>query len=165
MAKANSTLSQSTLMRLFEYNAATGIFTRLHSIHGNPLRKEITEANSNGYIAMVICGRKEYAHRMAWLWVYGIHPSGVIDHINGIKTDNRIENIRDVTQQANLQNRKKIRLNSKSEFRGVRPSLKKWSARITVSGKEHHIGSFDTREDAYAAYLSAKRLMHDGCTI
>lgn len=165
MAIANSTLTVSELKRHVEYDATTGIFTRLNTIHGNPCRKQLTKPQRIGYIVFEVCGRKEYAHRMAWLWVYGVQPSNGIDHINGVKTDNRIQNLRDVPQQINMQNRSKVNLNRTSNLRGVRPSLNRWSARITVNRKEIHIGNFDTKEQAHAAYIATKRLLHIGCTI
>ncbi len=162
MATPNSTLDQATLKSQFDYDQITGLFTRLYSIHGNPLRRQITDANCNGYIVFEICGRKEYAHRMAWLWVHGVQPC-VIDHINGIKTDNRICNLRDVVPQVNLQNRKNFRRNPMSALQGVSPSLKKWTARISVDRKTIHLGSFETKDEAHAAYISAKIRLHAGC--
>ena len=165
MAKANSTLTKESLAKFFEYDEKTGIFTRLHTIHGNSFRKQITIANSNGYIVFEVCGRKEYAHRMAWLWCSGIQPIYNIDHINGIKTDNRICNLRDVPQKINRHNIHKTNPNKISGICGVRPSLKRWSARIFASGKEIHLGNFPTKEAAYAVYILAKKKMHEGYVI
>lgn len=62
-----------------------------------------------GYNIIEIDGVKFYAHRLVWLYHYGVWPAGVIDHVNGDKTDNRIDNIRDVSQRTNLENQAKYK--------------------------------------------------------
>jgi len=60
--------------------------------------------DKDGYLILKIKGKQFKAHRLAWTFYYGKEPNGVIDHINRIKTDNRIENLRDTTQQINILN-------------------------------------------------------------
>ncbi len=106
-------------------------------------------------------------HRIAWLIVHGVLPEDEIDHINGVKDDNRMENLRVADHRTNMQNLRKALSTNKLGLLGVQERCdgKKWCARIIANGKTHHLGSFDTPERAHAAYLTAKRKLHDGCTI
>lgn len=90
-----------------------------------------------------------YAHRVAWAIHHGIWPDGQIDHINGDRTDNRICNLRDVTQAQNLKNVKKIGPN---KFKGVTRTPSAWVARIRANGKIQHLGSFRCETAAAIAY-------------
>ena len=96
------------------------------------------------------------AHRVCWLLHYGSWPTFYIDHINGIPSDNRLENLRPCTHAENMKNRRKAKNNS-SGYVGVvwHDIAKKWAARI----RDKHIGLYDRKEDASEAYKSeAKRL-------
>jgi hypothetical protein len=117
-------------------------------------------------------GKIFLAHRLAWLYVHGVMPEHYVDHINGVKNDNRIENLRDVKQGVNLQNQKRAKRNRvSSDLLGVSFSNKgqnkdrPYRARIVVDRKEIHLGTFAYEKDAHDAYLAAKRQYHEGCTI
>ena len=99
--------------------------------------------------------------------MYGEMPKQNIDHINGIRDDNRIENLRDVSQKINLQNKRNPNANSTSKFLGVcwHKSRNKWQSQIAVNGKDKYLGLFETAELAHEAYLIAKRELHEGCTL
>ncbi len=99
-----------------------------------------------------------YNHRVVWAITYGEWPSGPIDHINGIHSDNRPENLRIATVTENAHNRGITKANS-SGFRGVcKPSKsRKYIAQITVNGDHINLGSFDTAEGASAAYEAAAK--------
>lgn len=118
-----------------------------------------------GYLRIRILGGEYPGHRLAWLYVFGHWPSRCIDHINGNRLDNRIANLRDVSQQANTQNHRVASLTNRSGFLGVTAHKKKWRATITVDGRAKHIGVFETPHEAHAAYVEAKRSMHEGCSI
>jgi ribosome biogenesis SPOUT family RNA methylase Rps3 len=97
-----------------------------------------------------------------------VWPKHTIDHINGVRTDNRIGNLRDVTQQKNSENMRRPQKRTISGFLGVHVQRRKtvrYLAQIVTDGKLRHLGSYDTAEDAHAAYLEAKRRLHEGCTI
>jgi hypothetical protein len=98
---------------------------------------------------------------------HGEWPAQQIDHINMNRTDNRIANLRSVSPRVNSENRRTAQSQNLVGLRGVswRDHCKKWRSRITVHGVEHRLGQFDTAEDAHAAYLEAKRRLHEGCTI
>ena len=65
--------------------------------------KEVGTISGHGHKQTHLDGDTYYIHRLIWLYVYGSWPENTIDHINGIKTDNRLENLRDVTQAVNIQ--------------------------------------------------------------
>jgi hypothetical protein len=120
-----------------------------------------------GYTVISVDGKTHYAHRLAWFYVHGAMPEMWIDHINGDKSDNRISNLRHATPATNNQNRKACQRNSKTGVLGVDVCRRtgKFRAQITIGGKKHNIGNFDTIDEAHAAYLKVKREAHQGCTI
>ena len=118
--------------------------------------------NFKGYIKINIYGKEYLAHRLAWLYVYGKLPESFLDHINEIRDDNRITNLRLATLQENYHNISKPQKNNKSGILGVcRANCgKKWRADICFNGKIKYLGVFNTAEQAYDAYLKAKRELH-----
>lgn len=104
------------------------------------------------------------AHRIAWLYMTGEFPDGVIDHINGNPSDNRWCNLRCVTQKENSQNVYKAKKNSKSGLLGAHFSKvhRRWVAQIRVNGKTKQIGAFDDAQSAHQAYIAEKRRLHEG---
>lgn len=145
-----------------KYDRDTGVFTWADT-------GKVAGSLRNGYTVINIetFAPAKRAHRLAWLYVYGKWPTGDIDHINGERSDNRIENLRDVTRAINIQNRRKASAGSKSGLLGVvaRTRGKPWGASIRVDGKNKYLGTWDTKEQAHEAYLIAKRKYHPGCTI
>jgi hypothetical protein len=121
----------------------------------------------DGYHVLRVDGRNVLAHRIAWLIVHGVWPSGDLDHINGDPSDNRLANLRDVSHSVNLQNRRVPQASATSGRLGVTwdKRNKRWQAAIRVGGKTRHIGRFDDIDVAAEAYLAAKRACHAGCTI
>ena len=109
------------------------------------------------YPSMAIFGVQYGAHRIAWLYHYGKWPEGVIDHINRNINDNRITNLRDVSQGDNTRNRGKISTNT-SGYNGVyfNKSRGYWYAQIKVDGRNKHLGTFDTKEAAWDRRISAQ---------
>lgn len=100
------------------------------------------------------------AHRLAWLISFGTYPNGEIDHINGVRSDNRLENLRVVSRSENMQNTTHSR--GPSGLRGVgwHKATRKWRARVVVAGAEAYVGWFDSERDAYSAYLAAREKFH-----
>jgi len=134
--------------------------------------KEGDEAGSlkdDGYVVIYVLGKPYKAHRLAWLYVNGEFPAGEIDHIDGNKMNNAIINLRDVSREINQQNRRHAKAGNPAGFLGVTVDQKtgKYLARITKTGAKTStsLGRFDTPEEAHAAYVAAKRVLHEGCTI
>ena len=153
-------LTQRRLKELFHYDVSSGIFTtikRRGRIHAGFV-SGCHSVGRNGYVRVIISvDNREYrAHRLAWLYVYGEWPSDEIDHINGVSTDNRIENLRLATRPQNSHNSRKPKTN-KSGFKGVSWHAigKKWQAHIKSNGKNHYLGLFSTAKQAHLAYIEA----------
>lgn len=158
-------LTQERLRELLDYNPETGVFTwkvkrRGYTEAGNVCGKSLI---TDGYQRIQVERRGYAAHRLAWLHVTGEWPKGNIDHINGIRHDNRIANLRDIPASLNRQNlHAATSRNKSSNLLGVswhnRP--RPWRSTIRIDGKRHHLGYFETKEAAFAAYVSAKRQLH-----
>lgn len=156
-------MSQEFLQTQLHYDPETGVFTWLPD---RPrARRSGGEAGveAYGYIQILVGGRAYRAHRLAWLYVHGQWPLHQIDHVNGIRSDNRIANLRDVPEMVNHQNLRATK--NRTGFMGVGKSKNRFYAAIQAEGKYHYLGHFVTAEEAATAYLEAKRRLHVGCTI
>lgn len=156
-------LTQERLKELLNYNPDTGIFTWLASSGNGTHAGAIAGSyDKDGYRKIAINRTGYRAHRLAWLFTFGVHPACQIDHINMDKEDNSILNLREATHSENLQNQFMPMRNSKSGLRGACWNVlaKKWKAKINVNHVEHYLGYFDTAEEAHQAYLSAKARLH-----
>lgn len=162
-------LTQQRLKYLLKYDAKTGLFTRRVRTSFQSRVGDVagTASGKLGHIQIRIDGHKYHANRLAFFWMDGVWPAGDVDHINGISSDNRLENLRDVTRAVNCQNRRRAHSNNESGLLGVSRDKRsgRWQSRIMVAGKSKSLGMFDAPEDAHSAYVSAKRDLHEGCTI
>lgn len=168
MVKKNITAEE--LRQALDYNSETGEF-RWKERDG--VRKEIntTFANkiaggnnaSHGYIEIGINNRRYLGHRLAWLYIYGDWPPCQIDHINMVRTDNRITNLRLANHSENKWNRGK-NSNNKSGYKGVRlhKASGLWQVRIMRERKEISLGYFKTIEEAVARYSEYIANLKDG---
>lgn len=165
-----NTLTQHRLRELLHYDHETGVFTWLVATNG---RRRVGEraghTNPYGYVRIKVDRVLYSAHRLAWLWMTGAWPTEEqIDHRNGVRSDNRWVNLREVSRSINLQNRRTPnRKNISTGLLGVsqRNSGQGFQARIRFENKEKRLGTFPTAELAHQAYLAAKRQLHPGCTI
>lgn len=105
-----------------------------------------------GYVMISVCGHRHSAHRLAWLYVHGKWPR-LIDHINGRRDDNRIDNLRECTASENSTNRLRWPRNS-SGLRGVHWDKRalKWVAAIKFNGRYKFLGHFEDPIEAAEAY-------------
>lgn len=161
-------LTDKRLRELLNYEPETGLF--IWKVDRPPRAKagsRPTSPTKSGYLRASIDGKTYYQHRLAWLYTHGDWPKGVIDHINGDVSDNRINNLRDVNHSTNLQNLRRARSDSQVGLIGVhrRNDTGRYTARIQINGRNATIGCFDSPEAAHEAYLSAKRAFHEGCTL
>lgn len=141
-------MSVSMLTKLIHCDPDNGILTwreRAHNVHpswsagrlkawnsryaGTPALSSVCKVN--GYKTGYVMGRAFRSHRVVWAMTYGRWPENHIDHVNGDKTDNRIENLRDITNEENTRNARYVR-SGRSIVPGVQwvPRLNKWQARI-----------------------------------
>ena len=168
MSNSNSTLTQERLKEILQYDPETGIFTWLRpsKYRGRDYVGGVAGSiTKHGYLSVMLGGVSDPSHRLAWLYEFGAWPCGDIDHKNGNTTDNRIANLRDVSTSTNCENRRGPTKFNKSGFLGVSPHRGRWKAGIRVKGAYHYLGLFDDPLVAYDAYLTAKRNLHEGCTI
>lgn len=146
-------LTQERLKELLHYNSETGEFTWLVARNGTKNDHTAGSADSQGYVGIRIDGRRHKAHRLAWLYVHGRWPESFIDHINQVRKDNRISNLREATRSLNGHNRPKPKHNT-SGFKGVSFHRKtgKWKASVTFKGVRHYLGLFASPREAHQAY-------------
>ncbi len=159
-------ITQNYLKTLFEYDQKTGNLIWLKNKRQKTKGKIAGSLGSKGHVEIKIDGIKYQAHRLVWLYLNGNFPTNQIDHINRIKSDNRIENLREVTNSENKQNIDKPRGYS-NPYMGVyfHKKRKKWRSKITKEGVQYELGFFDTPELAKKAYLDAKKELHPFYTI
>ncbi len=173
---ARSDITAQHVRELLDYDHETGIFVwKTRGAHQfkkpkyqDPWNRRFAGAVAgheyDGYIFISLERCPIPAHRLAWLHFYGTWPSLVVDHINGIRSDNRIANLRDVSVGINSQN---ISGRRRSPNLGVtKSSANRYMARIrSPGGRSIYLGSFKTAQEAHSAYISAKREMHPGNTL
>ena len=160
-------LTAATLRSVLIYDPTTGLFWRPY--HAKKYRgrapRRVGNTNADGYVHIRLLGRTYKAHRLVWLWLYGEHPAGEVDHKNGKRDDNRPDNLRLGTKTFNQENQRAGHRGSKTGFLGVSIHNSRYTARIQTNKVQRYLGTFDTPEEAYGAYLQAKRELHEGCTI
>ena len=113
--------------------------------------------DTGGYFSGYLLGRKSRAHRVAYAIYHDKWPEGFIDHINGIRTDNRAQNLRAVSRTENAHN-SRLAINNTSGRTGVayRDDTNRWVASIDADRKRISLGSFSSRDDAVAARIAAE---------
>lgn len=153
-------LTQVRLKELLKYNKRTGLFVwRVLGKNRRKAwyRKEAGRVNSEGYRRIAIAGKEYRCSRLAWLYCFGSFPAPPlqIDHINGIRDDDRLKNLRIATLTQQQMNSK---VRGRSKYRGVSKQREKWLASCCFgSGQRKYLGLFDTEEGAAAAYLRYAR--------
>lgn len=159
---AKEILTAEEARRLLDYNPETGELT--WRIRVSPAVLPGAKAgclHNSGYAILKVKRKMYQAHRVAWLIAFGRWPLEVIDHINGVRNDNRLTNLRECAHFENMQNVPKSQGKS-SKYLGVTFHKRhgKWSARVSLQGVRENIGYFETEGEAFAAYCDAKRQAH-----
>jgi hypothetical protein len=144
-------LTLQHLKEQLSYDPETGVFTRLKTHKKSLISKEAGSVNSIGYRQISLHNYQFYAHRLAFFYMTGTWPKQQIDHINGNRLDNRWENLREVSNMENAQNRK---------GKGACLTPWGWCTQITTNYEKKHLGYFATAEEANAVYLEAKNKYH-----
>lgn len=142
-----------------KYIPETGQFIRLTYKDSHP-SKIAGSPNNHGYIRIYVLGRVYSAHRLAFFFTHGRWPDGEIDHINGDRRDNRIENLRECSRFQNIQNVRRTKANGvpKGVFWDKR--FQKWQVQIRANGRKVHVGYFKEITEAEAAAIKARQELH-----
>ncbi len=150
------TITAGELRELLSYDETSGEFRwKVKPCKGRHVGDVAGNLNTNGYVQIRIKGKLYMSHRLAWLYVHGEWPKDQIDHIDGNRSNNRLNNLRSVSNRENACNQKSHR---EGRLFGSHYSKhdKKWRARIEINGKRISLGLFPTEQDAHEAYLKAK---------
>lgn len=152
------TLTAERLRALLDYDPATGIFIWREQRSRYAKGARAGTLNHDGYRRIGIDGKDYTANRLAWLHVHGEWPASAIDHKDGARDNNRIDNLRPATRSQNAANMARRRDNA-AGFKGVyfHKVARRWSAMITIDGHNKYLGLFDTPEAAHAAYCAAAK--------
>ena len=155
-------LKQDRLKELLGYDPETGLFTWKVTRGGTARAGTLagTLCKQRGYFQISIDNRLHQSHRLAWFYTHGVWPDE-LDHINRVRTDNRLENLREVTSSQNNQNAS-LRSNNTSGFKGVSFCSRtgRWRAQIRVDGKGRDLGRHRTPEEAFEAYRKGAAMYH-----
>jgi hypothetical protein len=163
-------LTQEQLKALISYDPVTGLF-RWRDRKGPRVKNDGWAGaicKKTGYMRITVSCQGYLAHRLAWLYMTGEWPTKIIDHKNKIRHDNRWENLRDVTNRENLENRRLDSWRAQCGRLGVSTSGEcyggslKYKATIVHKKQCFYIGRFATPQEAAAAYLGAKKMIHRG---
>lgn len=119
------------------------------------------QRSKNGYRQVGLMGQIIYEHRLIWMMVNGKLPDSQVDHVNGVKDDNRYENLRHADSSQNVANIGAKRDNT-SGAKNVHwcNRTSKWIAKVKLYGKTHYGGAFDQYEDAVRASAVARQKVH-----
>lgn len=157
-------LSAERARELFSYDPETGVIVRKVATTNSLKVGDVAGSpQSNGYLRVRVGCKLLHAHRLAWLIYTGEWPLQTIDHINGIRSDNRLSNLRDVSKAVNNQNKRAAC--SSSGYAGVFKSGARFASKVTIQRAQKYLGTYDTPAEAHQAYVTAKRQLHVGCTI
>lgn len=139
---------------LLDYDPSTGVFAwSLSPANRSKAGRRVGTIAKNGYVMIAILGKTRLAHRLAWLITFGRFPEYGIDHINQVKTDNRIVNLRDAPQSVNSKNHP---LNPRL-VGALRDENGGWTRTIIEYGKEQVAAGFKSPEEANKAYLKDQK--------
>ena len=145
---------------ILEVDVVAGVCRRRFK---NGVVKVVNTLNSYGYVVVNVQGKLKMVHRVIWEHVHGPIPYGLqIDHINGVRTDNKIANLRLVTNAENQQNKHKALSKNVTGVKGVvlHNLSSKFRSLIGFNGKQYCLGYFETIEEAAAAYQGAAAILH-----
>lgn len=144
----------------FEYDPITGIITARVSFGPHKANSRVGGRKRNGYRVVGAFWKVYPEHHLAWFLYHGRWPTEAIDHINGVRDDNRIENLREVTHAENCKNRRRMKNNS-SGVQGVYYSErhKMWKANIQANGHAVFLGYYRTIDEATIARKAAERAL------
>jgi len=156
-------LTQALLKKLLEYDPETGVFTWKVATSNRVKVGDVAGCkNPDGYIVIRIDRKHYQAHRLSWLFVNGYFPEYQIDHINGVRDDNRLCNLRESTNVCNMQNCKMSK-NNTTGIPGVSryKAAGKYQAQIMINGKRKHLGFYRNIVNAALARFTIEQQCPD----
>jgi hypothetical protein len=160
------TLTHQRLLEILSYDEASGHFLWIKPTSNRvKIGSKAGSVNLDGYVQIKIDGKLQYGHRLALFYTSGEMPPDMVDHINGVRDDNRLCNLRHVHVVMNNENRRSAQSNNKLGVLGVSPSRGRFKAQIQVGGKNFSLGRFPSIETAQRVYLEARRTLHEGNTL
>lgn len=148
-------LTQADVKHLFDYHPDGKLIWK------NPTNRAVKPGTVAGvkkpaaYSVVSISAKIYMVHRLVYLWHTGEWPQ-IVDHIDNDKTNNRIENLRAATPEQNMANRR----GWAGRKKGVVPAGSRWGAVIRAAGKQYWLGTFDSEDEAHAAYVEAANRLH-----
>lgn len=154
-------ITQRRLKEVLHYDFETGVFRWLKPTAKNVRAGAVAgKTRKDGYQQMSVDNKCYYAHRLAWLYITGNWPSGLVDHIDGNPSNNKFSNLREATRSQNQRN-SGVRRNNASGFRGVywNKQKQKWYAQCMVERKRKSLGLYDSAEQASHAYEAFVKAM------
>ena len=161
-------ITQALLKEFLHYDPLTGHFSWVkRSGRGqSPIGSRAGWLSNTGYTVIEFKQKNYAAHRLAFLYMLGKFPPHEVDHQNGVKLDNRWENLRAATRAQNNQNRRTVSKRNPVGILGVfKTESGRFAASLSINYKKVHIGIFSTPEEAHSAYVEAKRKLHEFNTL
>lgn len=158
-------MEQAYLKRILHYCPLTGVFTWLETRglggRGAVAGMVAGTSISTRYVSIRIDGTRYQAHRLAWLYATGAFPPGDIDHVNGVRNDNRLANLRAATRVQNSANRG-VNRNNTTGVKGVtfRQRTRRYEVRLECAGRRRYVGGYPTLAAAKAAYWREANQKH-----
>ena len=147
--------SFDVLRETFDYDPATGVVTWKRKIGQRAVPGKTVGTFKRHYFTVKLEGKEYILARIIWKLVHGSDPELLVDHINGNPKDNRLSNLRLASRRQNAQNRKSFKGNDACNVHQVK-TTGKWRAKIWENGRQCHIGTFGTREEAVKARRQAE---------
>lgn len=157
-------INRDRVVELFNYDPVVGVFTRkICTINRLRVGEVVGSLDGAGYLTTFFDGHSYKLHRLAWVIERGRIPDNLeVDHINGVRSDNRLVNLRLATRSQNAQNQKRAHRDATTGKRGVTLHKRtgRYAAQIFINGTNKHLGLFGSPDEAEAARIAAEKLLH-----
>ncbi|MCF5708931.1 hypothetical protein GIV19_16745 [Pseudomonas syringae] len=147
-------ITQEYLKRLLHYDPISGVFTWIEGRSRTPAGSVAGSLDPGGYLTVMIDSRRHSLHRLAFLYMDGAFPPEMVDHINGVRADNRWRNLRPASARQNSRNQR-LNVTNKSGLPGVMWDRRSsWRAYAYVNGRCVTLGRYESLLSAAAARMS-----------